>query len=92
MKEFEWFEWFEWFGPSPIEPFNSGFRAALAPGADGAIRAVRYADPVTREDVWSFVWSLAAAAREPASGADSPRSAELVVIAGTWLADAEARS
>ena len=25
MKEFEWFEWFEWFGPSPIEPFNSGY-------------------------------------------------------------------
>ena len=26
LKEFEWFEWFEWFGPSPIEPFNSGYR------------------------------------------------------------------
>ena len=27
LKEFEWFEWFEWFGPSPIEPFNSGWEA-----------------------------------------------------------------
>ena len=28
LKEFEWFEWFEWFGPTPIEPFNPGRRAA----------------------------------------------------------------
>ena len=29
MKEFEWFEWFEWFGPSPIEPFNSGYQGNI---------------------------------------------------------------
>ena len=41
LKEFEWFEWFEWFGPSPIEPFNSGFSRQRAlerrPGRTGAL-------------------------------------------------------
>ena len=35
LKEFEWFEWFEWFGPSPIEPFNSGWHAPLHGAGDG---------------------------------------------------------
>ena len=53
LKEFEWFEWFEWFGPSPIEPFNSGFSRQRAlerrPGRTGPRTSSRARPPCPGE-------------------------------------------